>query len=53
MYIKFPKDTVCSEEYGVFDLLSFGYMYKSLSDLTTETTLEQKTEKLREEITSM
>ena len=30
-----------------------GYMYKSLCDLTTETTLEQKAEKLREEIASI
>ena len=32
IYIKFPKDVVCSEEYGVFDLVAFGYMYRSLCD---------------------
>ena len=53
VYIKFPKDAICSEEYGAFDLVGFGYMYKSLCDLTTETTLEQKAEKLREEIASI
>ena len=35
---------------GVFDLVSFGYMYKSLCDLTSEVTLEQRADKMREDV---
>ena len=49
VYIKFPKDVICSEEFGKFDLVSFGYLYKSLCDLTSETTMEQRADKLRED----
>ena len=53
IYIKFPKDVVCSEEYGAFDMVSFGYMYKSLCDLTTEVTYEQRADKLREDAAAL
>ena len=39
---------ICSENYGDFDLIGFGYMRRSLTDLTTvEDTLEQRVEKLQ------
>ena len=44
---------MCSEEYGAFDLVSFGYMFKSLADLTSETTKEQKAYKLRKDVANI
>ena len=51
--MKFPKDIICSEEYGKFNLVNFGYAFKALADLTSETTLEQKADKLRKDATQV
>ena len=53
VYMKFPKETICSEQYGEFDMVAFGFMYKSLSDLMSEVTLEQRAEKLREDVSAI
>ena len=53
IYIKFPKDIIRSEEYESFDMMAFGYMYKSLCDLTTEVTMEQRADKLREDVSAV
>ena len=44
---------MCSEEYGAFDLVNFGYLFKSLADLTTETSKEQKADKLRKDVAAI
>ena len=49
--IKSPKDV--SEECGVFDVTSFGHTYKSLCDLSSEATIEQRAEKLREDASAL
>ena len=51
--IAFPKHVMCSEEYGAFDLVSFGYAFKSLADLTSETTKEQKADKMRKDVAAI
>ena len=51
--MKFPKDIICSEDYGKFNLVNFGYAFKALADLTSETTLEQKADKLRKDATQV
>ena len=45
--MKFPKSTICSEEFGVFDLVTFGYAFNLLVDLTSELPQEQRAQKLR------
>ena len=51
--IAFPKRAMCSEEFGAFDLVSFGYAFKSLADLTSEATKEQKADKLRKDVATI